>query len=102
MLEDKNSKLVEDFKKKQEFHKEKIESILQQIEASRKYQQIEKEKYKRKIKALKEELPKIETMKFGECSEDETEETEEEEESEVVTKDEEKPEEEKASVERKG
>ena len=95
--------MIENFKEEQKFHNEKIEDMLSKIEKSRKYQETEKEKYKKKIQTLLEELPESQARKFEESSdsEDET----EEEESEVVTIDEETPHaplEQKTSVERKG
>jgi len=89
VLEEKNSELIENFKEEQKFHNEKIEDMLSKIEKSRKYQETEKEKYKKKIQTLLKELPESQARKFEESSdsEDET----EEEESEVVTIDEETP-----------
>ena len=44
--------MIENFKEEQKFHNEKIEDMLSKIEKSRKYQETEKEKYKKKIQIL--------------------------------------------------
>ena len=96
--------MIENFKEEQKFYNKQIEDMLSKIEKSRKYQETEKEKYKKKIQTLLEELPESQARKFVEFSDSENE-TEEEEESEVVTIDEETaqaPSEQKTSVERKG